>query len=144
MQQRHNAESFLGFSSNEEGIRKLIQEKLYRLSMVSTNLQLTLTQKYEEKASSRKTDPNINKISVDIREMMLEDSRWKNKSCVNSLIIIYPIVKLQMTDDNTDIKLYQWDIIWILKTFKAVLHVFYHCAVKKLISLLYNSQTNLL
>lgn len=75
MQQRHNAESFLGFSSNEEGIRKLIQEKLYRLSMVSTNLQLTLTQKYEEKASSRKTDPNINKISVDIREMMLEDSR---------------------------------------------------------------------
>lgn len=144
MQQRHNAESFLGFSSNEEGIRKLIQEKLYRLSMVSTNLQLTLTQKYEEKASSRKTDPNINKISVDIREMMLEDSRWKNKSCVNSLIIIYPIVKLQMTDDNTDIKPYQWDIIWILKTFKAVLHVFYHCAVKKLISLLYNSQTNLL
>lgn len=31
MQQRHNAESFLGFSSNEEEIRKCIQDKLYRL-----------------------------------------------------------------------------------------------------------------
>lgn len=40
-------------------------------SMVSTSLQLSLTQKYEEKASSRKTI----KISVDIKEMMLEDSR---------------------------------------------------------------------
>lgn len=78
---------FLGFISNEKGISKLIQEKLYRLSKVSTNLQLSLTQKYEEKASSRKTDdhPNINKISVDIKEMMLEDSRWKNKSCVKRI-----------------------------------------------------------
>lgn len=42
-------------------------------SMVSTSLQLSLTQKYEGKASSRKTI----KISVDIKEMMLEDSRGK-------------------------------------------------------------------
>lgn len=58
--------------------------------MVSTSLQLSLTQKYEEKASSRKTI----KISVDIKEMMLEDSRWKKttnlveRESLNSLIII--------------------------------------------------------
>lgn len=45
-------------------------------SMVSTSLQLSLTQKYEElKSFKQENQPNINKISVDIKEMMLEDSR---------------------------------------------------------------------
>lgn len=64
----------------------------------------------------------------------------KEKS-LNSLIII--TLELKASEDcihNTDIKLNHWDMISILKTLEAVLHVFYNYAVKKLIFQLYNSQ----
>lgn len=88
MQQRHNAESFLGFSSNEEEIRKCIQDKLYRLfyGFYKPSV-IKLNTKIWRKSFKQENHPNINKISVDIKEMMLEDSRWKkkNNSCVKRI-----------------------------------------------------------
>lgn len=93
MQQRHNAESFLGFSSNEEEIRKCIQDKLYRLFYGFYKPSVKLNTKIWRKSFKQENHPNINKISVDIKEMMLEDSRWKKttnlveRESLNSLII---------------------------------------------------------
>lgn len=103
MQQRHNAESFLGFSSNEEEIRKCIQDKLYRLFYGFYKSSVKLNTKIWRKSFKQENLPNINKISVDIKEMMLEDSRWKktNKSCVKRisqfLNYYYLRAKLQRT-----------------------------------------------
>lgn len=103
MQQRHNAESFLGFSSNEEEIRKCIQDKLYRLFYGFYKPSVKLNTKIWRKSFKQENHPDINKISVDIKEMMLEDSRWKknNKSCVKRisqfLNYYYLRAKLQRT-----------------------------------------------
>lgn len=103
MQQRHNAESFLGFSSNEEEIRKCIQDKLYRLFYGFYKPSVKLNTKIWRKSFKQENHPDINKISVDIKEMMLEDSRWKkkNKSCVTRisqfLNYYYLRAKLQRT-----------------------------------------------
>lgn len=102
-QQRQNAESFLGFSSNEEGIRKCIHDKLYRLFYGFYKSSVKLNTKIWRISFKQENHPDINKISVDIKEMMLEDSRWKkrNKSCVkrNSQFLNYYYLraKLQRT-----------------------------------------------
>lgn len=71
---------FLGFSSNEEEIRKCIQDKLYRLFYGFYKPSVNkLNTKIWRKSFKQENQPNINKISVDIKEMMLEDSRWKKK-----------------------------------------------------------------
>lgn len=63
MQQRHNAESFFGASVvMRKGLGNVFKTNYTDFSMVSTSLQLSLTQKYEEKASSRKTIPTLTRF----------------------------------------------------------------------------------